>query len=298
MPPALTDITLGIIMSAVARTDVLRFIGTRTLIMGIVNVTPDSFSDGGRFASVDAAVAQARRLAEEGADILDIGGESTRPGAEPVPLDVELKRVIPVLRAVRRELPRISISVDTHKAEVAEKALEIGADMVNDISALRFDARMARVVARAHVPVVLMHMQGTPKTMQKNPRYTDVIAEIIEFLRARVEWARDQGIHEDKMIVDPGIGFGKRPEHNVEILRHLDEFKRLDHPLLLGSSRKSFLGTLTRRPPEERLEETIASVVVGVLKGAEIVRVHDVGPVKHALAVADAIRYASDLSCG
>jgi dihydropteroate synthase len=262
--------------------------------MGIVNVTPDSFSDGGRLMSPEAALAHARQLAEAGADILDIGGESTRPGAEPVSLDEELKRVIPVIRAVRAELPEICISVDTYKAQVAEAALEAGADMINDVSALRFDPPMVKLVAQAAAPVVLMHMQGTPKTMQQNPTYKDVVREIIEFLRGRIEWAVGHGIAEERIIVDPGIGFGKRPEHNTEILRRLSELRALERPILLGTSRKSFLGTLTKRSVEKRLEETIASVVVGVLHGADIVRVHDVGPIKHALMVVDAIRHGMD----
>lgn len=276
-------------------TRVLSEIGTRTLIMGILNVTPDSFSDGGRYTTVEAAVAHAEKLVEEGADILDIGGESTRPGADPVPLEEELRRVIPVVQAVRRALPEVCLSVDTYKARVAAEALEAGADMINDVSALRFDPEMASVAAEWDVPVVLLHMKGTPKTMQRNPTYRDVVREIREFLEERIEFAVSQGISREKVLVDPGIGFGKRPEHNTEILQRLEELRELGRPLLLGTSRKSFLGALTQRPVEERLEETIASVVVGVLHGADIVRVHDVGPLKHALAVADAVcqRYAT-----
>ncbi len=275
------------------RTGILKQVGSRTLLMGILNVTPDSFSDGGRYLSVEVALAYARQLAEAGADILDIGGESTRPGAEPVSLDEELHRVIPVIEAVRAELPDICISVDTYKAQVAEEALKAGADMINDVSALRLDPRMAEVVAQADVPVVLMHMLGTPKTMQQSPSYRDVVKEIIEFLRERIAWAIERGISEEKIIVDPGIGFGKRPEHNTEILRRLSELKQLGRPVLLGTSRKSFLGALTKRPVEKRLEETIASVTIGVLHGADIVRVHDLEPIKYALMVADAMRYGN-----
>ncbi len=274
-------------------TQVLSEIGKRTLIMGILNVTPDSFSDGGRYTTVEAAVAHAERLVAEGADVLDIGGESTRPGADPVPLDEELRRVIPVVKAVRRALPEVCISVDTYKARVAQEALEAGADVINDVSALRFDPEMASVVARAGAPVVLMHMKGTPKTMQQNPTYQDVVREILEFLEERIAFAVSEGIAQERIIVDPGIGFGKRPEHNTQILQRLGELRELGRPILLGTSRKSFLGALTKRPVEERLEETIASVVVGVLHGADIVRVHDVAPLKHALAVADAVRYGS-----
>lgn len=277
------------------RTEILKQVGRRTLLMAVLNVTPDSFSDGGRYANVAAALAHAKKMAEEGADILDIGGESTRPGAEPVSLDEELHRVIPVIEAVRAELPDICISVDTYKAQVAEEALKAGADMINDVSALRLDPHMAEVVAQADVPLVLMHMLGTPKTMQQNPTYGDVVTEIIEFLRARMAWAAGRGISEERIIVDPGIGFGKRPEHNTQILQRLAELKQLGRPVLLGTSRKSFLAALTKRPVEKRLEETIASVVIGVLHGADIVRVHDVEPIKYALMVADAIRYFNTL---
>lgn len=258
--------------------------------MGVLNVTPDSFSDGGRFLHTDAAVEHARRLIAEGADILDIGGESTRPGAEPVPLEEELRRVIPVVRAVRREFSDICISVDTYKARVAEEALAAGANMVNDVSALRFDPDMVKVVVQANVPVVLMHMKGMPRTMQQNPFYHDVVGEITEFLAERIAWACERGIDERNIIIDPGIGFGKRPEDNWEILQRLEAFKALGRPVLVGPSRKSFLGLLTGRPPAERLEETIAAAVICALHGADIVRVHDVGAVRYALAVADAVR--------
>lgn len=274
----------------VDRTGVLRDIGTRTLVMGVLNLTPDSFSDGGRFTDVEAAVRQARQMADDGADMLDLGGESTRPYAEPVPLETELDRVIPMVQAVRAELPDIPISIDTYKADVAEQALDAGADLVNDVSALRFDERMAEVVANAGAPVILMHMKGTPATMQDDPCYDDVVAEVLQFLHERLGWAAEQGIDEAKTIIDPGIGFGKRPEDNVEIVQRLSEFRKLGRPVLLGTSRKSFLGAMTHRPPESRLEETIASVVVGAIRGADIVRVHDVGSIAHALAVADAFR--------
>ncbi len=274
----------------VDRWGILNEIGARTLVMGVLNATPDSFSDGGQFTDVDAAVGRARQMAEEGADVLDVGGESTRPYADPVPLETELDRVLPVIEAVRAQLPHLPISIDTYKADVAQRALEAGADMVNDVSALRFDDRMAEVVADAGVPVVLMHMKGTPQTMQDDPHYDDVVAEILQFLEQRMEWAQEQGIGESTIIVDPGIGFGKRPEDNVEIVRRLCEIKKLGRPVLLGTSRKSFLGAMTHRPPSDRLEETIASVVIGAVHGADIVRVHDVGPIGHALTVADAFR--------
>ncbi len=273
-------------------TDVLKELGRRTLVMGVLNVTPDSFSDGGLYCDLERAVARARQLIAEGADILDVGGESTRPGAEPVPLDEELRRVIPVIEAVRREFPDVCLSVDTYKARVAEAALEAGADIVNDVSALRFDPPMVEVVAAAQAPVVLMHMKGTPKTMQRNPFYHDVVGEITSFLRERIAWACERGVDERTIIVDPGLGFGKRPEDNWEILRNLRAFKALGRPLLIGPSRKSFLGLLTGRSPAERLEETIGAAVVGALGGADIVRVHDVKPVRLALAVADAVARA------
>lgn len=265
-------------------------LGRRTLIMGILNITPDSFSDGDVFFNPEAALRQAERLAQEGADILDIGGESTRPGAQPVSLEEELRRVIPVIRAARQALPQMPISIDTYKARVAEGALDAGATLINDVSALRLDPQMASLVAEAGVSVVLMHMKGTPQTMQQSPVYTDVVREITDFLRERMAFAEQAGIAIEKIIIDPGIGFGKRPQDNTEILRRLHELYALGRPILLGTSRKSFLGAITRRPVEQRLEETIASCVIGVLHGANIVRVHDVGPVKHALQVADAIK--------
>jgi dihydropteroate synthase len=274
-------------------TDVLSALGKRTLVMGILNVTPDSFSDGGQFFALEQAVEHARRLIAEGADILDIGGESSRPGAQPVPEEEELRRVIPVIRALRKE-SAVPISIDTYKAAVAEAALEAGADIVNDISALRFDPQMMKVVAQACVPVVLMHMQGEPRTMQQNPVYTDVVREIKEFLAERIAFARAHGI--ERILIDPGIGFGKTVEHNIEILRRLGELRGLGCPLLIGTSRKSFIGRLGSTtaeplPIHERLEGTIASTVIAVLNGAQIVRVHDVAPMKRALAIVDAVRY-------
>lgn len=275
-------------------TDVLSDLGRRTLVMGILNVTPDSFSDGGQFFSFESALERARQLIREGADIIDIGGESTRPGAEPVPQEEELRRVIPVIRAIRRE-SSIPISIDTYKARVAEAALEAGANIINDISALRFDPQMVKIVAQARVPVVLMHMQGEPRTMQQNPTYTDVVREIKEFLAERIAFARAHNI--EKIIIDPGIGFGKTVAHNIEILRRLGELKELGYPILIGTSRKSFIGKLggteeNPLPVHERLEGTIASNVIAVLNGAHIVRVHDVAAMKKALTIVDAVCYA------
>jgi dihydropteroate synthase len=276
-------------------TDVLAHAGKRTLIMGILNVTPDSFSDGGVFFEGARALEQARRLVAEGADIIDIGGESTRPGAQAVSAEEELRRVVPVIRAIRRELS-VPISIDTYKAKVAEAALSVGANMVNDISALRFDGQMADLVARAGVPVILMHMQGEPRTMQANPVYGDVVEDIKEFFAERIEFSLTHGIAKQHILIDPGIGFGKRVEHNIEILRRLGEFQKFDCPLVIGTSRKFFIGRLGRPhaeplPVHERLEGTIASNAIAVLHGAQVVRVHDVGAMKKALAIIDAVRY-------
>ncbi|MGQ9477063.1 MAG: dihydropteroate synthase [Candidatus Bipolaricaulia bacterium] len=263
-------------------------LGKRTLIMGIVNVTPDSFSDGGLYLDPERAIAHALELIEEGADIIDIGGESTRPGATPVPAEVELERVLPVIEGIR-ERAKVPISIDTYKAAVAEAALKAGATMVNDISALRFDPRMSEVLKGFDVPVVLMHMQGEPRTMQQNPRYDDVVGEIISFLRERMAAAVEAGLSKSKLILDPGIGFGKRVEHNLEILKRLEELKALGRPILIGPSRKSFIGQLSGAPPGERLPGTIAAVALGIAHGADIVRVHDVRAVKQAVILADAI---------
>lgn len=270
--------------------DLLSALGQRTLIMGILNVTPDSFSDGGRFFNLTNAVAHAKQMAADGADMIDIGGESTRPGAEPVSLDEELRRVIPVIKAIRQEIDT-PISIDTYKAEVAEQALQAGANLVNDISALRFDDQMKRVVAKYKVPIVLMHMRGTPKTMQQNPTYEDVVKEIIAFLRERIEAATAAGISRESIIIDPGIGFGKLGWHNLEILKRLAEFRVLGCPILIGTSRKAFIGQILKTEVNERLEGTLASVVISVLNGADIVRVHDVKAVKRAVAITDAVKF-------
>ncbi len=263
-------------------------LGKRTYIMGIVNVTPDSFSDAGRHATTQAAVDHARRLADEGADIIDIGGESTRPGAEAVPVDEEMARVIPVLEGLASDLP-VPISVDTYKAEVAEAALAAGAQMINDISALRLDRRVGGVVARAGVPLVLMHMKGLPRDMQENPQYDSVMADILGFLRDAVARAEACGIRRDNIVVDPGIGFGKTVAHNLEILRRLGEFRSLGLPILVGTSRKSLIGRVLDLPVDQRLEGTAATVALAVASGADIVRVHDVQYMARVARMADAI---------
>ena len=269
--------------------------GERTHLMGVVNVTPDSFSDGGRHFEREAAVRHALALAEAGADLLDIGGESTRPGAGEVPAQVELERVLPVIEAVRAASD-VPLSIDTRKAEVARQALETGAVLVNDVSGLAHDPALATVVAQAGAALVLMHIQGTPETMQADPRYEDLVAEVIHALAGSVDRAVAAGVRRARIWVDPGIGFGKTVGHNLFLLRHLAELRVLGAPVLVGTSRKRFLGALAGGlPPEQRLPGTLASLAaVAVLHGADVVRVHDVSEVKDALAVADAIARARE----
>ncbi len=258
--------------------------------MGIVNVTPDSFSDGGRFLAPEAAVEQARQLAEHGAAILDIGGESTRPFSEPVSMEEELHRVIPVIRAIRKET-EIPISIDTTKAEVARQALAAGADIINDISAFRFDPLMVEVAREHNAPVILMHMKGTPGDMQINPQYSDVVKEVASFLRERVRWAMDRGIKRNRIIVDPGIGFGKGLQDNLALINHVNELRVDDLPVLIGPSRKAFIGTITGiKTPEERDHATLGAVAAAILRGAQIVRVHNVALTAQVVKVIDAIR--------
>ena len=254
--------------------------------MGVVNVTPDSFSDGGLFLDPAQAIAQARRLVAEGADILDIGGESSRPGSDSTPTDQELARVVPVIEGLAGEID-IPISIDTYTPAVAERCLAAGATMVNDIRGLR-DPAMVEVVAGSGVPVVIMHMRGEPKTMQQDVAYEDVVSDVKAFLAEQARLATDAGIKQ--IIVDPGIGFGKTAEHNVEILRRLREFKDLPYPVLVGASRKSFIGKLTGAPVDARLPGTLAATAIAAVNGADIVRVHDVAECKQAVAIADAIR--------
>jgi dihydropteroate synthase len=266
--------------------------------MGIVNVTPDSFSDGGRYLDAAAAVAHAEQLAREGADILDVGGESTRPGAEPVSAQEELRRVLPVLEGIAAaDFPTVpQISIDTSKAAVASAALAAGASLVNDVSALRADPEMAAVVADSGAECCLMHMLGEPRTMQRDPRYSDVVDEVMAFLTERLKDAVSAGISEDLIMLDPGIGFGKTVAHNLELLDRLDELTALGRPLLVGTSRKSFLaraaagaqGPPAADAPEDRLAGTIATNVLALERGASVFRVHDVAPVRDALAVAAA----------
>ncbi len=267
-------------------------LGPAAWLMGIVNVTPDSFSDGGAYLVPDKAVEHALSLACEGADVLDIGGESTRPGSLPVPEDEELARVLPVVRKLRPQT-RVLISVDTTKAAVARAVLDAGADIINDTSALRADPEMAPLVARSGAAVILMHMKGTPRTMQDAPCYEDLFGEITTFLAERCRAAEAAGIAADRVIVDPGIGFGKTAEHNLALLGRLDAFQELGRPVLVGFSRKAFIGRVLGLPPEDRLEGTIAAAVLSVSRGADILRVHDVGPVARAVRMAEAILGAS-----
>jgi len=262
----------------------------RTLIMGVLNVTPDSFSDGGQFFGREAAVDQGVRLAQAGADILDIGGESTRPGAKALEEDEEVRRTIPVIEGLREKID-IPISIDTRKAGVAERALAAGAGMINDVTALRFDERMARVAAASQVPVVLMHMRGDPATMQSNTHYDDFMGELLGFFRERIAHAEGQGIRPDRIILDPGIGFGKSLEaqHNLVLLKNLRQFKTLGKPLLIGPSRKAFIGKILGLSPQEREEGTMACVAVAIMNGANIVRVHEVERTRRVVQVADAI---------
>ena len=269
--------------------------GERTHVMGVVNVTPDSFSDGGRHLELAAAVSHALALAEAGADLLDIGGESTRPGSDEVPVQVELDRVLPVIEAVRAS-SQVPISVDTRKAEVAAEALRAGAVLVNDVSGLGHDPALASTVAGAGAALALMHIQGTPETMQVDPHYGDVVAEVVEFLAGAIDRAVAGGVARGRIWVDPGIGFGKTLGHNLFLLRHLAELRVLGAPVLVGTSRKRFIGALTgERPPDRRLEGTLGSLAaVAVLHGADVVRVHDVAEARDALVVADAIARARE----
>ena len=267
----------------------LQGLGKRPLVMGILNVTPDSFSDGGRYMERERAIEHAREMVAQGADIIDVGGESTRPGAHPVSLKEEVDRVVPVVEALSRKL-EVPISVDTYKAPVAKMALERGAIMVNDISGLRFSPHMIDVVAQYRPWVVVMHMKGTPRDMQEAPWYEDVIGEVEGFFEERLRYLESHGISREKVILDPGIGFGKRLEDNLSLLRNIDRFLHLGCPIMVGPSRKSFIGTVLDLPVEERLEGTLAAVSIAVFQGAQIVRVHDVQPPRRVVDLAWAMR--------
>ncbi|MFP4149121.1 MAG: dihydropteroate synthase [Nitriliruptoraceae bacterium] len=263
----------------------------RPLVMGICNVTPDSFSDGGRFPDVDAAVAAGLKMVADGAEVVDVGGESTRPGAEPVDVDVELARVLPVVSALAAE--GVCVSIDTVKAPVAAAAVEAGAALVNDVSSALLDPDMVPVIASLGVPYVLTHLKGTPRTMQDDPRYDDVVTEVVDHLAARIEVLVAAGVDEDRIVVDPGIGFGKRVEHNLALLAQLDALTALGRPVLVGVSRKRFIGALTEvAAPTDRLAGSLAAASVAVAAGARIVRAHDVAATVQAVKVAWAITAA------
>ncbi len=260
----------------------------RTHVMGILNATPDSFYDGGSYLEISAAISHGVSMFEDGADIIDVGGESSRPGAKPVSLEEELKKVIPIIEELTSKVD-CPISIDTYKAKVAKRALEAGATIINDISGLRVDKDMPKLVATAGAPVIIMHMQGAPQIMQDNPHYDCLIGEIISFLREQAEVALKAGVQEDKIIIDPGIGFGKTREHNLEIARRLSELKSLGYPILMGTSRKSFIGETLDLPVEERIEGTAATVAYSITQGANIVRVHDVREMVRVARMTDAM---------
>ena len=257
--------------------------------MGVLNVTPDSFSDGGKFNLLNLALKHVNSMLEHGADIIDIGGESTKPGSDPVSVDEELNRVIPVVIEVKKRSNYALISVDTYKSVVAKEAIEAGADIINDISGLAYDKDMAPLLAKNDVPVVLMHIQGKPKTMQENISYNDLIDDIKQYFERRCDYALKSGIKKNNIILDPGIGFGKTFNNNFKLLKNLKKFKNMAYPLLIGPSRKAFIGDVLNLPPDERLEGTIATVVAGILNGANIVRVHDVKEIKRAVVVTENI---------
>lgn len=261
----------------------------KTYVMGILNVTPDSFSDGGLFFDRENAVQQALRMQAEGADIIDIGGESTRPGAEKVSVKDEIKRVVPVIEALTNNV-NVPISIDTYKSEVADAAVKAGASMINDISGLRFDPKMAKVAAKHKIPVVIMHIKGTPRDMQKNPEYKSLIPEITAYFYECIQIARDAGIPDNMIILDPGIGFGKTVGHNLEIIKCLKDFEGFEKPILLGPSRKAFIGKLLGDlPTDERLEGSASAIAIAIYNGANIIRVHDVKEMVRVAKIADGI---------
>ncbi len=268
-------------------------LGERTLVMGVLNVTPDSFSDGGKFYAEEQAIEHAVQMERAGANLIDVGAESTRPGSQEISIESELRRVLPVLDGLRRLL-KIPISIDTQKAEVAEAALDAGAEIINDISGLKNDPRIAEVAARRRVPLILMHMRGEPRTMQKGPFARDVMRDVMQGLRKSVILARKAGVPKSQIILDPGIGFGKSFAQNYELLQKLPQLAKLGYPLLVGTSRKGFLGTTLARerkaaPPEERIWGTAATVTASILYGAHIVRVHDVAEMVQVARVADCL---------
>jgi len=270
-------------------------LGKRTLLMGVLNVTPDSFSDGGFFYDKEKAIAHGLRMVEEGADIIDIGGESTRPGSKPLELKEELRRVLPVIESLSKEVD-VPISIDTYKSTVAQRAIGAGAEIINDISGLHFDPDLAQIAAKEDAPLVLMHIRGTPETMQKDVHYDSLFSEILQYLKDSIQRAESAGLDPRQIIIDPGIGFGKTIQDNLLIIKNLFEFRILGKPILLGTSRKSFIGKILNTEAGDRLEGTLSSIAIGVLNGAHIIRSHDVLQAKKAIAVADAIRLAGEKS--
>jgi len=264
-----------------------------TLVMGILNVTPDSFSDGGLFYNTDEAVSHALQLIENGIDIIDIGGESTRPGAKKISEEEEIQRIIPVVKQIRELSPEIIISIDTTKSMVAQKAIQSGANIINDISGFSFDNKMIDVIRESKVPVIIMHMQGDPSNMQNKPVYDDLIIDISSFFKSKIKLATDAGIKKKQIILDPGIGFGKTVGDNFQLINQLNEFCKLGFPVMIGPSRKSFIGTTLNLPVDDRLEGTAAAVAVGVMNGARIVRVHDVKEIKRVVTIVEKIRTAA-----
>ena len=264
-------------MGYITLKDNRKYYFNNTKIMGIINSTPDSFYEGSRTYNSEIAIGKAIKMIEEGASFIDVGGESTRPGSMPINLEEEVKRVIPVIEGIRRVSKDILISIDTYRSIVAQEAIKAGADIINDISAMTFDENMATIACKYSVPIILMHIKGTPKNMQKNPFYNNVIKEVTTFFEERISYALSKGIGKDRIILDPGIGFGKLYEHNIELIKNIDEFQKLNMPILLGASRKSCIGTaIEMASPQERLEGTIAVTCYATLKGVEIIRVHDV----------------------
>ena len=266
---------------------------SRPVLMGILNLTPDSFFDGGKYAGLDAALAQVQRMCDDGVEVVDIGGQSTRPGSSAISAEAELARVLPAIKEIAKQFPKLALSIDTDKAKVADAALTAGAHMVNDVTALRGDSQMSAVVVKHAVPVVLMHAQGNPKTMQEQPVYTDVVQDVYDFLQQRIDIAVTAGVSAGNIIVDPGIGFGKTLAHNLLLLKHLDVFKPLACPLLLGTSNKSFIGQILDAPVNEREAGTQASMVWGLTKGAAIFRVHNVKLARQSLQFTHAMMGAA-----
>ena len=257
--------------------------------MGILNITPDSFSDGGKYLSTSRAIDRAFAMVDNGADIIDIGGESTRPGSDFISKDEELQRIVPVIQEIRNQDSEILISIDTYKSDVAEIAIDLGANIVNDISGLTFDQNMSTFLSGRDIPVIIMHINGKPKTMQSNPIYDDLINDVNSFFKKQIIFAQSNGIDRDNIILDPGIGFGKTFNHNLTIINNLKDLCSLGHPIMVGTSRKAFIGDILDAPPNERVEGTISSVVASVINGANIVRVHDVKEMKKAIMVTEKI---------